>query len=609
MTLLPLCLMFSVAGGASAVRTGDAVNTARAASAQAEESILRVYDLTRIDWHALHFDHLANPMRTKLWPGFEMSGGDVDVFRERDEVSNVDRVLALIYTLFEDEFQYEGRRLEENGQGQLIVQGPAALHERIELLLTYLESVLHARARLAVDVWSLPAGVRAERPGSVVTQQVLTEWEDKLQGMGATRTSYDLQLGSDKTSFIKLTRDLSAIVDYDVEIAHAATVGDPIFEIISVGTRLVAKAAPSGEGLHLALSWKHSEPLQLRRDREIQSGFLISSPQDEPAVFEENSHLTDVSLMSRSMGFSTHLPSDHALVIGARAALDRASVGEFVVLRQVGGSLPVSASLQLDEEGRELFFGHMGSVVPPTVGHWGELMRPWGMRSSLALQYTRRNRGTGMAVQLQPREYGPFVGILDDLASGALDLQFQEPWLLVQPAGSGSAATSRAVRNGFEELRASTELLDISLSLEQGGNEVIAASLPARVGSSCSLVLGIEEFEQPDFDVEVAQFAATADPQIYTSLDGLVLYLNPLVGRDGLSMRVRGAGHLLLDRKTVGLGSSIPTSVDQSEYAHLFVNETVRFEPSGDSQWSHTFGKQSGATGPADLTLRIEVRR
>ena len=96
---------------------------------------------------------------------------------------------------------------------------------------------------------------------------------------------------------------------------------------------------------------------------------------------------------------------------------------------------------------------------------------------------------------------------------------------------------------------------------------------------------------------------------VHTALDGLFLYLDPLVeSGGGLSLRVRGGGHLLVERETVDIGGAVPGRVDQSRYAHLFVNDTVSLRSDGSGRFSRVFGEQAAA-GADELSLRIDVGR
>ncbi|MFT5049228.1 MAG: hypothetical protein ACI8QZ_000618 [Chlamydiales bacterium] len=600
-SLLPIVAPVSIEPVVAPVWTAPLLQ-AGSASAQ---GVARVYDLSHIDWNPVQErDMLA----TSLVPGLELPEAWTENGAEDQGGSTGARIVALIQTIIGDEFQYEGRRFEETRSGQLLVVAPASLHQRISSLLTYLERMASSSVELSVDVVTLPAGQELPTIGPIVPVAQADRWMAGIAAQRGSSASYEMHVSASSVAVLKSTRDVHAVLDYDVEIAQGATIGDPITRRIPVGKRLALRAAPSASGVHLAMTWKHSEILDAPA-RELQAGFMITMAQGKPGFFENGLHVTDLRVMSRSVSLATHLPRGHAMILEMGASLERAGMREYLVLRQSGSGMQVSETLGLGDSGQELLFAHLGALVPPSCAHGGALMWPTIVHDVL-------ERGIwdspSLSAGLRRPETSTYASFIEGASGNALVVDVQGDWLLAYPSDVGTDVSGdlARVRNLFDELLAPTETLNVRIQLDQAGQAAVVAQLPVRLGTSAGVAIGIEDFEQPDYDVEVAQFSATQDPVINAAFDGLVLFLDPTVTSSGaLSLTLRGAGHLLLEREQVDLGSYIAARLDHSEYAHLFVNETLTLHPDADGTWSAAIGLQGEGAARTDLTLRVDISR
>ena len=118
-------------------------------------------------------------------------------------------------------------------------------------------------------------------------------------------------------------------------------------------------------------------------------------------------------------------------------------------------------------------------------------------------------------------------------------------------------------------------------------------------------VLGYERTAIPTFDVEVAQFAAVADPDEYLLFDGMAVYLSASRAGSGalhLDVKVRAS----LEREpgpTVRLEGFNELEVDSYDHEQFFANGRFTLEAGRDGGL-FTLGGQPGGGTPA---LSIQV--
>jgi len=601
LSLLPYALPVSIA---PAVQPGVAATLSQSGSASSQ-GVARVYDLSHIDWAPVQE---RDALATTLVPGLNFNDHETKRGTEDDLASPGARVVSIIQALLGDEFEYEGRRFEETQSGRMLVVGPQGLHQRITVLLGFLERIASSHVELSVDVLTLPAGKDMPAIGSIVPGEQADRWMGELAGRGGARASYQMHVRATGPSVLKLTQDLNAILDYDVEIAQGATIGDPVEHVFAVGTRFAVRAAPSASGVHLAMTLKRGELMDGPK-RKLQTGFLISTEDGKPAFFDDLLHVTDVMVMNRSVSLATHIPTGHAMILETGASLERGGMREYLVLRQSGGSLTVSDSLDLGNSGAALFFADLGALVPPTCTHAGQMMWPGLVMTTLDRSLWQSPL---LSAGLRRPETSTFVSFLEGASGDSISVDVQGDWLIARPhSGAGRAGRDLGqLRAHFDQLLAPAETLDVRIQLDQAGRPAVVARVPIRAGTSAGVAIGIEDFEQPSYDVEVAQFAATDDPQVNSAFDGLVMFIQPTVESGGnLALTLRGSGHLLLGRESIDLGGRVAGQIDHSEYAHLFVNETLSLQADGDGAWSAVLGRQGEGATKADLTLRVDISR
>ena len=142
------------------------------------------------------------------------------------------------------------------------------------------------------------------------------------------------------------------------------------------------------------------------------------------------------------------------------------------------------------------------------------------------------------------------------------------PWV-IGPAQEGAAALPAS-----QELR----VANISLALYSGEERIAGTVLPVRGGEVGAVVLGVQDELLADYDVEVAQFAAVADPTIYSSFDGLIARVVPSWSPSGeLSVHVVAEANVTTgEAEKVDMEGPVLGELEQRTHTSLTVDERVR---------------------------------
>lgn len=609
---LPAALSLVLPLVAVAVDGEDPVPTGAVADedAPADANVLRVYDVSTL---RMGEGHVGRDWDGALLPFIHYNADDADEDHEEGSgESGADALIDLIVDLYGAEFEYEGRRVSMGEGDRLAVQGPDALHERVQGLIGFFESAVNAQATLTVDVLRFRKGAPLAREACLVDAAQAEELLRGAQTKGE-HASYDVHLRPDRVAMLDLARDQPLVTDYDVEIAQGASIEDPVVTIVSAGTRLMMRAAPAEDGMFLALSLKRGDLLASEPD-DLGMHWTIASEKGGAEYVEHASRLANPLVLARSMALSTYLPHGKALLIQSAIDLQRSGATEVLLLRHTGGGLPTRHELPLGEDGARIVFADMGAVAPPWARARGALLEPNYVPATL--------EGRGRPVMLDAELRGGDLDFALDLIDSGQDyssLELHGRWMVSRPYGSFLGEDALQVKAeqdrvvaAFDALRPRGELLDVSVTVQRtgaAGGTPVSARLPVRPGTSATLALGIEGLDAFDYDVEVAQLAATPDPQTRTTFDGLCVWLKPTLTAGGeLLLEVRGGANLWVADQHVDLGSLSFERLDQSVFHHLFVNERILLRRA-DGAWRATLG-DAGTRGEEEgLRIDVVVRR
>ena len=188
------------------------------------ENVLRVYDLSSTD---VVSDQARDPFQGVLLPALPLDWpeGGPGTFTEGEESGGADAMVDLLGRLFGDELAYEGRSVRLGPDGRLAIRAPEELHARVAELVAFFDATLNAQVELHVDVLGVePGGGPAT---SVVDVAEAERWIEGARSAGR-HEAYRLRVRGDRPAVLDRTTSVGAVVDYDVEIAQAAGVADPI---------------------------------------------------------------------------------------------------------------------------------------------------------------------------------------------------------------------------------------------------------------------------------------------------------------------------------------------------------------------------------------------
>lgn len=577
-----------------------------------EVDVVRFYDLSTLP---MSYQPEGDALRLTLLPQVEFDQADErDAYTESDQDLGVSSVPDLIEQLYGDEFEYAGRRMRLNSDGRMIVRAPEALHARVAGILAFLDGTINAQTQIRIDVFQVSASSGGAAPsGSLISAAEAETWVAAASRTGR-HESYVLNLRADRPSVLDLSRELQVVVDYDVEIAQATAIADPIVGTASVGTRIAMRGAPTADGLALAFSWKRGEVLALER-KDIDLSTMVTAT-DKPAQYVEGfSVLQNLQVMTRSFALNTMIPRGQAIVLHSVVELQRGAASEVVIIRQVGPDLPILRSLLLNDEGAELVIADLGSLTPPALRAWGT-----GLWPGFVPRQLRSKLWAPASLAVMSSEWNPGV-LLDILFDDVEHMSWEETgrWLVMYPDLYSFAERQaerideqKQVVAAFTAMQAKPELLDLSVTVYRPGHKdgtPLQARVPVRMGESCAMALGIEDSEVADYGVEVAQFASIGDPEMHRLFDGLAIWIKPSRDVHGqLVLDVRGGVHLLTGRERFDLGGGISDFVEQSSFIHLFVNEVQRLEQGPNGEWRAIFGDLSEGGSPDALRIEIVVR-
>ena len=562
----------------------------------AGDALARVYDLARIaprgqpeERTQAFLPGLLDLSEWELDPSFDAPGGDVEF------------VLRILRSMFPQEFQYENRSVWSGPGGKLLVRGPAAFHERIQRVLGAIEQA-SAGSELTFDWVDLsdPSVGAAPGGGTLVALAELEPWLARAAQAGRTRSSR-MRVRPGEVAVLDLSREVPLLVDYDVEIAHASFIHDPVVRIAALGTRLELRASSSAEGLFLALSLRRNDPLGDVRERRLaQAGLIVSEqgPQSRPSrdVFQS------LDLSHGSLALNTLLPEGKALLVRSELMLPRISRNEVLVIRRSGPASDGVRTLQIEGGGPQLALVNVEALEPPRC----QPSRPAYLSGGLPLALDIRLHSEVFAAALLPGSLQG--GELWNLGGRGGERFESWPWtaLVVQPSQPESALSPEQLRSTWPAER---RMCEVALSLTRGGSVVARLALPLRAGVGSAAVLGVESTLVADADVEVAQSAAADDPKISVAFDGLLVWLTPSFTQAGdLALEVTTLVHLqeggVLEVATQREHSE-PLVLEQARYVHLFASERLLF-PAGQVPGRAILG--DSGRGPDAIALQVEVR-
>jgi hypothetical protein len=564
-----------------------------------EKDVLRTYDLGSVLPSAAAEESIA-PLLPYLMP--LPSAGSV----EWNPIAGQDVLVDLLRNLCGEELDYEGREVSMDDGGRLILKAPPSVQAKAERLLAFLDGVFDASTEIVIDALEPAQGGGDARGPALIP---VADAEKLIaQAAPGDRRTWRLRIRPGSRARLDLSRVTRLVTDYNVEIAQASGIADPIAEDISVGTQILAAASPANGGMWLELILRRGDPLADVKEREIQLGSAVTT-QDRVTYHEVASVVQSLDVLNRSMALSTFLPEGKALAIRTSIAAGGKARAETLIVRRGAGSLPMYSRASIDPKAagkhREVIFLNAESAVParcdiqaPSV-HVYVVPDPWPMIRPVEME-------PQVSAHLAA---GSFDRLSDLLRRDDEDLEIRNLgpcFFLTREVGGDSGGRQL---DSFSALAPPARLVQVSLVLSRAGSELARCALPLRDAEPAALVLGAEDIQVGDFDVEVAQAAAIADPVMRIGFDGLALWVRPSFSPGGdvtleidARAHVRGAPPRELDLRAPGLGK-----LDQATYDQLLTHERLVFGKGEGAQRRFVLGEEGAAGSKHALSLEVEA--
>ncbi len=579
---------------------------------EGEENVVHLYDVSSLAVNRQgiqdRYFHLAPFAAPRSYDTLAINGSI-------DQMVGVDEIVSLLVELLDGEFEYEGRKIYAVEFGRILVRGPEGLHKRVVDVLAFLDELLNAQAELTVNVIELEAGVEAPFPGrAIVSREDAERWLDSV-AQAPTQQEFRLALRADRPAEINLTQTSPVLLDYDVEIAQASTIGDPIVSQIAVGTRAFVYAMPAPQGVALSFVLKRGDLIGEIREQDLRlNGHvrtdqgLIESPSGR--VFQT------FDLLGRGFAFDAVLAPDQALVIHDQIDLGRDRRNEVVVLRLTSGELPYRKTFRYGTKGQDLIAVDLDYLSPLSVQAGGYLVDDSGLPFKLMEWISGGGQEGILGVRLA--QHGGYGSELLEESSELLSFQDAGTYRLIRYfdySGEGAGASTAElakVQVALDSMKDDASMIEVGVKLSRLGKWAgtpVSATFPMRLEHSAAVALGIENPVVFDYDVEVAQEASVADAQVFSEFEGLVLWLHATRSpRGDLVIDVSAGGSQMAgQRRKIDVGMH---DLEQSTFDQVLARQRVTFRKDQTEPWKVVIGDATSGKGvTGSLRLEIEVAR
>jgi len=545
-----------------------------------------------------------------------LRGGGLES-REWDPGYGADAIVDLLRNLAPEEFEYEGRRIQTDDGGRLLVEAPPAVQALVERYIGFLEGVFGASTEIVLDAVDWPAGADAIDVPVLVP---MADAEKLLSRAGSeSRRTWRLRAQAGRIARLDCTRAVNLVTDYEVEVAQSSTVADPVVEDLSVGTRMQAGVAPAPGGTWLTLILQRGDPLSEPREHDLEVQNKVTT-QERVSYIDTTTKVQAPEVLNRSFALNTFLPEGKALAIRSSGIASGKPHGELLIIRRGAGALPTYAqgSFSLKDSTRrgDVLFLNAESAVPPHCEISARELT--GEESTPAWTMWRREEmSPGIVATLEPGTFGTLHEVLNAY-DDQLTIRELGAGILVSredaaDGGTDDSPDAKMYEGCMERISGLTpapRLAQVVVALRRGEAEIARCALPLRDGVPATAVLGSEALEVGDLDVEIAQSAAIADPVMRVAFDGIAVWLRPsftLAGDLALEVlaraQARNGARRQLDLGTPGLGQ-----IEQSTYDQLLVREKLLFRKAEGSPKAFVLGEAGGPGSKRGLTLQVEAR-
>jgi hypothetical protein len=171
----------------------------------------------------------------------------------------------------------------------------------------------------------------------------------------------------------------------------------------------------------------------------------------------------------------------------------------------------------------------------------------------------------------------PSVFLMDWISDHFSTWRSVGPWVVCAYDQTWDESASADLERLTTGWKAETRVTEVERRARARGVDAAAWKLPLRAGSQAAGLVGIATTSLVDYDVEVAQFAAGADPKCFPQFSGLAFRADAAPpGAGGTALELEAVAHLRREAPTMDtLGGPFVTRLEKTTFDVLRVEDRV----------------------------------
>lgn len=494
-------------------------------------------------------------------------------------------LVELIRTTVDPE-SWDNGLIQEMDSGNLVARNRPEVLARVEAFLGELAAMAAHRTAVALEVYELPR----EKFGAVPVAGDLSP--AAFAALGARKLdSASAEVWPGVRGALKVASRVRYVADYQVEIAQGSMIADPVVDFLEEGFAAELSAHPTLDGDKVLVEMLLQSGQLDRPMREVKMAFdeeYLPEPLRSPA---RSSYGTlQLPSFRHAEAFATKLlPSGSSFAVPCLSG-DRCVV--FVVTPRVLGSPPAGPLADAGALCAQPFSYRFGYPPESDVSDWPLFApRVWAWSE--------------VPPALRVDSLTEFVNGADPEGLGATNPASPRGMLAVSGAEDGRNRARNFVRAREKELlRPVTVDLRVLSAPAEATEELLFGGRAATLsGRSASIMAGDTLNYLADYDVEVAQEARIADPEVAQSFAGFVANVLPRLTLDGKTADVR-LEVLFARRKPV---TSFDTSAQTLGTVDIVDERRVVFNTTVEVTLGEPFTIDAGLD-PLDPARRVVLR-
>ena len=480
-------------------------------SAQAE-SVVRRYPLEGI---VPAIDVTERPFALFMTPGlwdkaYDKDQRAFDATDQNPEV-NTDPVVDLLAQALGDDLRFEGRAMEVV-DGDLLLMAPEEVQAKAQALLRGLSGAMGARAEVSIDVLTLDGGQLPFPTSASIADDEAQRLIASALERGAEHVRHDLSVTPGNMAVSDLTRAVSIITDYDVEIAQNSGIWDPIRTNVDLGQRIVLRGIPLGDRVQLAGLVRTVDMMGDVKSRPLQARMMINGEESSVYFSDGPEVIQQAEVVMHGYAFSGTAGGGTALVCASELSIGGVRRSQLAILRVTALSGQAVSRTAMGGGQRAL-------LVVNTEAFGSASARTWTINNEVE-EYLRYS---------SPMVMGQLETSKPNFIDEFLNFRFSVtrsvgPWALVVTDPSWDRGGDGELAKIAGSWPRATETKSVALRLVASG---VSDAVPTRglvptiSGHDAAVQVGTARNVIWDYDVEVAGGSSLADPVITAVFAGL----------------------------------------------------------------------------------------